>query len=90
MKKRKEYKTTLELLSEKSHNAINLVLSTIESLKDTNRAIEEEKHKNDEAIAAIQETNSSLSELKVNNEKIIGTVSLSCDTCFSDGTFFFL
>jgi hypothetical protein len=68
----KTKKTALELLSEKSHNAINLVLSTIESLKDTNRAIEEEKQKNDATIATIQETNSSLSELKVSNEKIIG------------------
>lgn len=67
----KSKKTTLELLSEKSKSAINLVLVTIEALKDTNKVIEEEKHKNDATITELQATNSSLSELKVSNEKII-------------------
>jgi hypothetical protein len=71
MKKTKTNKTTLELLSEKSHNAINLVLTTIESLKDTNRTIDDEKKKNDELIVSIQTTNNSLIELKSGNEKII-------------------
>ena len=69
---KRQKKTQLEILSEKSHNAINLVLSTIENLKDTNEAINAEQRKNDEAIASIQASNNSLNELKVNNEKIIG------------------
>ena len=69
MKKTK--KTALELLSEKSHNAINVVLTTIEALRDTNKAIDDEKNKNDELIVSIQITNNSLVELKSGNEKII-------------------
>lgn len=69
---KRQKRTQLEILSEKSHNAINLVLSTIENLKDTNEAINAEQRKNDEAIASIQASNNSLNELKANNEKIIG------------------
>lgn len=68
---KKTTKTPLELLSEQSKNAINLVLSTIENLKDTNKAIDDERKKNDELIVSIQTTNSSLVELKSGNEKII-------------------
>ena len=64
-------KTTLQVLTEKSKNAVNLVLTTIENLKNTNKAIDEERQKNDATIAAIQDTNSSLDELKGSNEKII-------------------
>lgn len=64
-------KTTLQKLTEKSKNDINLVLTTIEGLKSTNKAIDDERQKNDAMIAAIQNTNSSLDELKGNNEKII-------------------
>ena len=70
--KKKQTKTQLEILSEKSHNALNLVLATIKGLKDTNEAIDEEKQRNDEMIASIQTTNNSLSDLKSQNEKIIG------------------
>jgi FtsZ-binding cell division protein ZapB len=69
--KRKTIKTPLELLTEKSQNAINLVLSTIENLKDTNKAISDEYQKNNDLIASIQSTNSSLDDLKNGNEKII-------------------
>jgi hypothetical protein len=65
-------KTSLELLSERSKNAIDLVLTTIESLKVTNKSIDEEYQKNNIMIESIQETNHSLGELKLNNEKIIG------------------
>ena len=64
-------KTTLQVLTEKSKNAVNLVLTTIENLKNTNKAIDEERQKNDATIAAIQSTNSSLDALKTGNEKII-------------------
>ena len=69
---KKQTKTQLEILSEKSHNAINLVLVTIKGLKDTNEAIDKERQSNEEAIAYIQQTNNSLSDLKSKNEKIIG------------------
>ena len=64
-------KTTLQVLTEKSKNAVSLVLKTIENLKNTNKAIDDERQKNDAIIVAIQNTNSSLDELKVGNEKII-------------------
>ena len=64
-------KTTLQVLTEKSKNAVNLVLTTIEGLKSTNEAINEERQKNDAMIALIQNTNSSLDEFKGSNEKII-------------------
>lgn len=70
--KKKQTKTQLEILSEKSQNALNLVLATIKGLKDTNEAIDEEKQKNNEMIASIQTTNNSLNDLKSQNEKIIG------------------
>ena len=69
--KKQMKKTTLQKLTEKSKNDINLVLTTIEGLKSTNKAIDDERQKNDAMIAAIQSTNSSLDELKGNNEKII-------------------
>ena len=64
-------KTTLQVLTEKSKNAVSLVLTTIEGLKSTNKSIDEEIQKNDEMITVIQSTNSSLDELKGINEKII-------------------
>ena len=67
----KKKKTVLEMLGEKSHNAINVVLTTIENLKDTNKAIDDEKQKNDAIISDVQNTNNALSELKSSNEKII-------------------
>ena len=69
---KKQTKTQLEILNEKSQNAINLVLATIKGLKDTNEAIDKEKQSNEETIAYIQQTNNSLSDLKSKNEKIIG------------------
>ncbi len=70
--KKSNKKTQLEILSEISRNSINLVLTTIDTLKTTNDAIDEEHQKNDEMIASIQTTNNSLDELKASNEKIIG------------------
>jgi FtsZ-binding cell division protein ZapB len=67
----KTKKTKLELLNERSQNAINLVVATIEQLKGTNQSIDDEYHKNSETIASIENTNRSLNELKRSNEKII-------------------
>lgn len=63
--------TPLERFTEASNNAINLVITTIENLRNTNNAIKEEQQKNDEEILKIQATNNSLNELKNSNEKII-------------------
>ena len=71
MAKKTVTKTPLEILSEKSSNAISLVMSTIKDLKDTDVAIDAEVRKNEEAIAAITATNASLGDLKSQNEKII-------------------
>lgn len=71
MAKKTVTKTPLEILSEKSNNAISLVMSTIKDLKDTDVAIDDEVRKNEEAIAAITATNASLGDLKSQNEKII-------------------
>jgi FtsZ-binding cell division protein ZapB len=68
---KKQKKTGLELLNEKSKNAINVVLQTIEDLKNTNNAIDEEYQKNSITIENIQATNKSLDELKNSNSKII-------------------
>lgn len=67
----KKKQTVLELLSEQSRNAVNVVLTTIETLKTTNQAIDNEKEKNDALILSLQSNNSSLLELKNGNEKII-------------------
>lgn len=69
--KQKTTKTPLELLTEKSQNAINLVVSTIENLRSTNKSIDAEKEKNDVQILSLQSTNDSLTELKLGNERII-------------------
>ena len=71
MAKKTVTKTPLEILSEKSSNAINLVMSTIKDLKETDVAIDDEVRKNEETIAAITATNASLGDLKSQNEKII-------------------
>ena len=72
MKKQKKTITPLEQLRTKSQNAINVVLSTIENLRNTNKMIDEEYQKNNEIIDNISHTNNSLKELKSSNEKIIG------------------
>ena len=69
--KQKTTKTPLELLTEQSQNAINLVVATIEKLRHTNKAIDEEKSQNDETIVYLQNENTSLVNLKLGNERII-------------------
>lgn len=69
--KQKTTKTPLELLTEQSQNAINLVVATIEKLRNTNKAIDEEKSQNDETIVYLQNENTSLVNLKLGNERII-------------------
>ena len=63
--------TPLEVLQQRSTNAVSLIRTTIDQLKETNNAIAVERANNDAMIAALSATNESLDGLKGDNEKII-------------------
>jgi hypothetical protein len=63
--------TRLEMLQQKSANAVSLIRSTITSLRETNEAIDDEQVRNVNRIAALTATNSSLEALRTDNEKVI-------------------
>ena len=63
--------TPLEVLQQRSTNAVSLIRTTIGQLKETNNAIAVERANNDAMIAALSATNASLDGLKGDNEKII-------------------
>ena len=63
--------TPLEVLQQRSANAVSLIRTTIDQLKKTNNAIAVERANNDAMIAALSATNASLDGLKGDNEKII-------------------
>ena len=63
--------TPLEVLQQRSANAVSLIRTTIDQLKETNNAIAAERASNDAMIAALSATNVSLDGLKGENEKII-------------------
>lgn len=63
--------TPLEVLQQRSANAVSLIRTTIDQLKETNNAIAVERANNDTMIAALSATNASLDGLKGDNEKII-------------------
>lgn len=64
-------KTSLETLQARSANAVSLIRSTIEQLRATNEAIDQEHTSNDDKIAALNTTNASLDILKADNIKVI-------------------
>lgn len=64
-------KTSLETLQTRSANAVSLIRSTIEQLRATNEAIDQEHTSNDDKIAALNSTNASLDTLKADNIKVI-------------------
>ena len=64
-------KTSLETLQTRSANAVSLIRSTIEQLRATNEAIDQEHTSNDDKIAALNTTNASLDTLKADNIKVI-------------------
>lgn len=66
-----ETKSTLELLQEKSGNAIKLITDTIDELRQANHEIDTEHNNNDNKIAVLQATNKELDILKGSNSKII-------------------
>lgn len=63
--------TPLEVLQQRSANAVSLIRTTIEQLRETNNAIAAERASNEAMIAALSATNVSLDGLKGENEKII-------------------
>ena len=63
--------TPLEVLQQRSANAVSLIRTTIDQLKETNNAIAAERASNEAVIAALSATNVSLDGLKGENEKII-------------------
>lgn len=70
-KKKTPVLTPLEVLKQRSVNAVSLIRTTIEQLKETNNAIAAERASNEAMIAALTETNASLDGLKGENDKII-------------------
>lgn len=63
--------TRLEVLQNQSASAVSLIRSTIDQLKATNEAIDQEHASNDSKIVALSATNTSLDALKHDNEKVI-------------------
>ena len=63
--------TALERLQQKSNSAVNVIRSTIESLKAANAEIDDEHASNMVKITDLQTTNESLDSLKKSNEKVI-------------------
>jgi FtsZ-binding cell division protein ZapB len=68
---KKKTATALETLQTRSANAVSLIRTTIEQLKATNDAIDQEHTSNDNKIAALNTTNASLDTLKADNAKVI-------------------
>lgn len=63
--------TNTEKLIKVSQSAISAVKTMIQTLKDTNEKVAEERAANDDKIARIQLDNQILDNLKSDNEKII-------------------
>jgi FtsZ-binding cell division protein ZapB len=68
---KKKTVSALENLQARSANAVSLIRTTIEQLKATNEAIDQEHASNDSKIAALNTTNASLDTLKADNAKVI-------------------
>lgn len=68
---KKKTATALETLQARSANAVSLIRTTIEQLKATNDAIDQEHASNDNKIEALNTTNASLDTLKADNAKVI-------------------
>lgn len=66
-----ESKSTLEVLQERSGNAVKLITDTIEELKNTNEAIDQEKAVISERIAALKAEDNTLTDLSNKNAKIV-------------------
>lgn len=63
--------TPLESLQNRSASAVSVIRSTIDQLKATNEAIDQEHANNDSAIVQLNTTNTALETLKADNAKVI-------------------
>lgn len=63
--------TPLESLQNRSASAVSVIRSTIDQLKATNEAIDQEHANNDSAIVKLNTTNTALETLKADNAKVI-------------------
>lgn len=70
-RKNKPVKTRLEILQERSANAVNVICNTVAQLRTTNDAIVSEHSKNVSRMAKLAQTNESLELLKSDNDRII-------------------
>lgn len=66
-----EAKSTLEVLQERSGNAVKLITDTIDELRNTNEAIDQEKAVISERIAALKAEDNTLTDLSKKNAKIV-------------------
>jgi hypothetical protein len=70
-RKKTNKKSTVELLQEQSDFALNTFMQLINSLKDTNTAIDTQKKANAEAIKAIEAEQVALDGIAGKNNKVI-------------------
>lgn len=71
LKKKTPTITPLESLQNRSASAVSVIRSTIDQLKATNKAIDQEHANNDSAFVKLNATNSALETLKADNAKVI-------------------
>lgn len=64
-------KTPLEVLQEKSANAVGIIRSTIEQLQSANDEVAVETERNNMKIKELETTNKALNELANSNSKIV-------------------
>lgn len=64
-------KTPLEVLQEKSANAVGIIRSTIEQLQSANDEVAVETERNNTKIKELETTNKALNELANSNSKIV-------------------
>lgn len=70
-KNEEDKKSTLEVLEARSGNAVKLITDTIEELKQTNVAINDEKAVIAEKIEALNQENAKLNDLTIKNSRIV-------------------
>lgn len=64
-------KSALEVLQERSGNAVKMITDTIDELKNTNEAINDERAAIAERIAALNAEDNTLTDLSNKNAKIV-------------------
>lgn len=64
-------KSTLEVLQERSGNAVKVITDTIDDLKSTNEAIKTQKQVIAEKIEALNMEDNTLTDLNMKNNRIV-------------------